>query len=147
MKSAFDRVRALIVASLVFVLIPTGCSQTERRKTEIFGMVTKNRETLVQDVSDWDFEDSRGIEGIEFVNVFYPYVVYDCGGHGIAPSSTEYGVYYSPQDCPLGAFENIIFSIGEGLSEDGAGFSGQFGGNRYYTEKICDGFWYYEFHF
>ena len=61
MKSAFDRVRALIVASLVFVLILTGCSQTERRKTEIFGMVTKNRETLVQDVSDWDFEDSRGI--------------------------------------------------------------------------------------
>ena len=137
----------LILVSLLCILSLAGCSKTERKKAQIIRMVTENRETLMQDIADWDFTDSDSIEGIEFVNLMKPYEVYDCGGHGIAPSSTEYGFYYSPDDRPLGAFENIIFSTGKGLSKDGTGYSGNFSGNRYYTEKICDGLWYYEFHF
>lgn len=109
---------------------------------DIFNFVLENEAALLQAIEAEDFSDfiDNGI-----IIDAYPYedvVEFYCGGVGTVPSSTYVGFFYSPQD-DMTAFHP---SVSDGLIPSGEGFiwKEEGGDNRFYTEKICDCFYYYE---
>ena len=143
----FRHKTVLILVLTLCILSFSGCSRSVQEKERIFELVTEHQEVLQQDVERDAYDDSRAIEGIRDVCDVEQYVIYDCGGYGIAPSSAVFGFYHSPENVPLCVFDSCIISVNRGFQKDGDGYSGNFGGNSYYTEKICDTFWFFEFRF
>ena len=137
----------LLIIALLYISVFSGCASSVRYKNEIFELVEKKKEVLLADIAENDFTDSLMFERIETVEVLDYCVNFCCGGYGVSASSHEFGFYYSFDDQPLGVWDDTEFCLSEGLSETGNGFSGDFQHNSYYTEKICDYFWYYELHF
>ena len=67
-------------------------------------------------------------------------IEFRCISYGLLNASVEAG-YYSPDDEPDG--KNVGWLHGK-LTEDGAGYSYSDGtDNRYYTERMCENFYYY----
>ena len=79
----------------------------------------------------------KSSEGIDFY----------CGGKGIAPSSQDYGFYYTEDDLPKAIWCGVKYCDDSFLVEDGDGYSTDYQHNYYYTEKIRDNFYYYEARF
>ena len=84
---------------------------------------------------------------IEDVTVLEQGVDFYCGGKGIAPSSQDYGFYYTEDDLPKAIWCGVKYCDDSLLVEDGDGYSTDYQHNYYYTEKIRDNFYYYEAHF
>ena len=85
---------------------------------------------LVQEVSLWPVGEGAFVE-------------FACHGWGLAPASSYYGFYYSPQGPQ--AYQSAKEMS---LTEDGEGWSWQGeGDNHGYTQEIGQDFYYYEAHF
>lgn len=136
-----------IIALLFGVMAVTGCTSASNYKNDIFRLVEDHKDVFLADISAKEFSASLALEGVESVNALENCVNFYCGGHGISASSHEYGFYYSFDDQPLGVWEDFEFCSDEEMTKDGDGFSADFQHNGYYTEKICDNFYYYELHF
>ena len=141
------RLVLLLILSVLFSSSLTGCASSVSYKNSIFSAVETHQATLLVDIAKNDFTESLSIPPIESANVLENCVSFDCGGHGISTSSHEFGFYYSYDDQPLGVWGQMEFCSSEALTVSGNGFSGDLQNNLYYTEKICDYFWYYELHF
>jgi len=130
-------------APAVFLFIHTNSSDN-LSKSEIFKLVEKNEDILLGDISANNFNDSSEIKGIVDVNIEEEIINFYCGGYGMGPSTGYYGFYYTEDDNMT-----AIWCSGSPLKQDGKGYSWEEddGDNRYYTEKICDNFYYYEAHF
>ena len=81
------------------------------------------------------------LEGVREVSKYNDGIIkFMCVAEGIVTSGVEAGFYYSPDDAPayVGWFPNIR------LVEDGDGWFWSDGtDNRYYTQRICENFFYY----
>lgn len=81
---------------------------------------------------------------VPFINADEKLVEFSCGGAGIGSATSYVGFYYSPNDdmnelwCAPPFFSS--------LTPSGNGFEWheQNGDNSYYTEHICEHFYYYE---
>lgn len=111
-------------------------------KKEIFSLVKKNEELLRNDVANHDFTKSAELKGIVEINVEEEIIDFDCGGSGFGSATSYYGFYYASGDDKMTA----IWCGGGPLSKDGDGYSWREaeGDNSYYTEEICENFYYYE---
>ena len=116
-------------------------------KEQIFDTVNDNTQTILTDIEEHDFTDSMNIGKIEDVTVLEQGVDFYCGGKGIAPSSQDYGFYYTEDDLPKAIWCGVKYCDDSLLVEDGNGYSTDYQHNYYYTEKIRDNFYYYEAHF
>ncbi len=116
-------------------------------KEQIFEIVNDNAQTILSDIAEHDFTDSMSIGKIEDVSVLEQGVDFYCGGKGIAPSSQDYGFYYTEDDLPKAIWCGVKYCDDSLLIEDGDGYSTDYQHNYYYTEKIRDNFYYYEAHF
>lgn len=116
-------------------------------KEQIFEIVNNNSQTLISNIDRQEFSDSLAIRGIEDVSIIGESVDFYCGGKGIAPSSQDYGFYYTEDDLPKAIWCGVKYCDDSLLVEDGDGYSTDFQYNYYYTEKIMDNFYYYEAHF
>ena len=116
-------------------------------KEQIFEIVNDNAQTILADIEEQDFTDSMSVGKIEDVSVLEQGVDFYCGGKGIAPSSQDYGFYYTEDDLPKAIWCGVKYCDDSLLVEDGDGYSTDFQHNYYYTEKIMDNFYYYEAHF
>ena len=116
-------------------------------KEQIFDTVNDNAQTILTDIEEQDFTDSMNIGKIEDVTVLEQGVDFYCGGKGIAPSSQDYGFYYTEDDLPKAIWCGVKYCDDSLLVEDGNGYSTDYQHNYYYTEKIRDNFYYYEAHF
>ena len=116
-------------------------------KEQIFEIVNDNAQTILADIEEQDFTDSMSVGKIEDVSVLEQGVDFYCGGKGIAPSSQDYGFYYTEDDLPKAIWCGVKYCDESLLVEDGDGYSTDFQHNYYYTEKIRDNFYYYEAHF
>ena len=116
-------------------------------KEQIFEIVNDNAQTILTDIEEQDFTDSMNIGKIEDVTVLEQCVDFYCGGKGIAPSSQDYGFYYTEDDLPKAIWCGVKYCDDSLLVEDGDGYSTDYQYNYYYTEKIRDNFYYYEAHF
>ena len=136
-----------VVILAISVFVVKNIFFDKSHKEQIFEMVNNNAQTLISDVAKQDFSESMAIIGIEDVSVLEEGVDFYCGGKGIAPSSQDYGFYYTEDDLPKAIWCGVKYSDDSFLVEDGDGYSTDYQHNYYYTEKIMDNFYYYEAHF
>ena len=136
-----------VVVLVIIIFLVKNIFFNKSIKEQIFDTVNDNAQTILTDIEEHDFTDSMNIGKIEDVTVLEQGVDFYCGGKGIAPSSQDYGFYYTEDDLPKAIWCGVKYCDDSLLVEDGNGYSTDYQHNYYYTEKIRDNFYYYEAHF
>ena len=127
----------------VFVFSLTGCS-AKNAKSDIFNLVENNYDGIVAACENKDSEALLAIEGVTQVNIVDGYVLVYCKGAGIAPSSQDYGFYYSEDNSPVTVDCNLgIVCYAADLSPEGDGYQCIVSGNTFYTEHIKGNIYFY----
>lgn len=93
--------------------------------------ILKERPIKQDNYNGWKVTYNFGTQQIDF----------SVGGFGLAPSSSYWGFYYTPDDAPIGIDGSEV-----PLSKDGNGWSWQEpdGDNSQYIEKICSNWYWYK---
>lgn len=126
-------------------LILTICAETDDRlsQTEIVELVNSNIDILKEDIANNDFSRTEQIPGIKKVEEDNGIIDFYCGGYGFGSATAYCGFYYTTGDDI-----SAIWCAGpiEAIVPDGNGFTYReyCGDNYYYTEKICENFYYYK---
>ena len=130
-----------LVLSLVITLSSCGSRQSQK---EIIDLVEKNYESIQTACENKDTEALLAIDAITEVKVVDGYVLVFCRGSGIAPSSQDYGFYYSEENNPvvLGCNLQILCGSNE-LTVEGKGYQYIESGNVFYTEHIKGNIYFY----
>ena len=117
-------------------------------KKEIFSLVHENHCIILEDIKKNNFDCTYQLNGIKDISVLENCVDFSCGGSGFGPSTSYYGFYYSGNNA-VDAMRDREYPKNAQLVPDGDGYSYREpgGDNRYYVEKIRDGFYYYESHY
>ena len=127
----------------VFVFSLTGCS-AKKAKSDIFNLVENNYDEIVAACENKDSEALLAIDGVTQVNIVDGYVLVYCKGAGIAPSSQDYGFYYSEDNSPVTVDCNLgIVCYAADLSPEGDGYQCIVSGNTFYTEHIKGNTYFY----
>ena len=127
----------------VFVFSLTGCS-AKNAKSDIFNLVENNYDEIVAACENKDSEALLAIDGVTQVNIVDGYVLVYCKGAGIAPSSQDYGFYYSEDNSPVTVDCNLgIVCYAADLSPEGNGYQCIVSGNTFYTEHIKGNIYFY----
>ena len=127
----------------VFVFSLTGCS-AKNAKSDIFNLVENNYDEIVAACENKDSEALLAIDGVTQVNIVDGYVLVYCKGAGIAPSSQDYGFYYSEDNSPVTVDCNLgIVCYAADLSPEGDGYQCIVSGNTFYTEHIKGNIFFY----
>ena len=127
----------------IFVFSLTGCS-AKNAKSDIFNLVENNYDEIVAACENKDSEALLAIDGVTQVNIVDGYVLVYCKGAGIAPSSQDYGFYYSEDNSPVTVDCNLgIVCYAADLSPDGDGYQCIVSGNTFYTEHIKGNIYFY----
>ena len=127
----------------VFVFSLTGCS-AKNAKSDIFNIVENNYDEIVAACENKDSEALLAIDGVTQVNIVDGYVLVYCKGAGIAPSSQDYGFYYSEDNSPVTVDCNLgIVCYAADLSPEGDGYQCIVSGNTFYTEHIKGNIYFY----
>ncbi len=127
----------------VFVFSLTGCS-AKNAKSDIFNLIENNYDEIVAACENKDSEALLAIDGVTQVNIVDGYVLVYCKGAGIAPSSQDYGFYYSEDNSPVTVDCNLgIVCYAADLSPDGDGYQCIVSGNTFYTEHIKGNIYFY----
>ena len=127
----------------VFVFSLTGCS-AKNAKSDIFNLVENNYDEIVAACENKDSEALLAIDGVTRVNIVDRYVLVYCKGAGIAPSSQDYGFYYSEDNSPVTVDCNLgIVCYAADLSPEGDGYQCIVSGNTFYTEHIKGNIYFY----
>ena len=127
----------------VFVFSLTGCS-AKIAKSDIFNLVENNYDEIVAACENKDSEALLAIDGVTQVNIVDGYVLVYCKGAGIAPSSQDYGFYYSEDNSPVTVDCNLgIMCYAADLSPEGDGYQCIVSGNTFYTEQIKGNIYFY----
>ena len=127
----------------VFVFSLTGCS-AKNAKSDIFNLVENNYDEIVAACENKDSEALLAIDGVTQVNIVDGYVLIYCKGAGIAPSSQDYGFYYSEDNSPVTVDCNLgIVCYADDLSLEGDGYQCIVSGNTFYTEHIKGNIYFY----
>ena len=127
----------------VFVFSLTGCS-ANNAKSDIFNLVENNYDKIVAACENKDSEALLAIDGVTQVNIVDGYVLVYCKGAGIAPSSQDYGFYYSEDNSPVTVDCNLgIVCYAADLSPEGDGYQCIVSGNTFYTEHIKGNIYFY----
>ena len=131
----------ILIIALVFTF--TGCGAKEAKK-DIFNLVEKNYDAIVIACENKDSEALLAIDGVTQVNIVDGDVLVYCKGAGIAPSSQDYGFYYSEDNSPVTVDCNLgIVCYAADLSPEGDGYQCIVSGNTFYTEHIKGNIYFY----
>ena len=137
--------RLWMIAVLMGVLFLTGCLNREAAKAKIFRLVEKNYDLIAEACEKEDKAALCALDGVAEVKIRDGYVVVYCMGGGIAPSSQDYGFYYSEENLPVAidCNEKIICDTVD-LTPEGKGYQYlDSGHNVFYTEYITGNIYYY----
>ena len=133
------------VLALAAVFALSGCQSEKAARKEIFGLVENNYDEIVRACEDEETEALLAIEGIEKTKLHAGYVVVYCAGAGIAPSSQDYGFYYSEDGLPAAIDCNLSILCNDGKltpKENGYQYVDA-GHNVFYTERIRGKIYFY----
>lgn len=130
-----------IILLFVIVILLAGCGPKDA-KNDIFNLVEKNYDAILTACMNKDAETLLGINGITNVNIVDGYVLVYCKGAGIAPSSQDYGFYYSEENIPV-AVDCNLYILNTALSPTENGYQCTVDGNTFYTEHIKDNIYFY----
>jgi hypothetical protein len=127
----------------MFVFTLTGCG-ARKSKEDIFKLVEKNYDAIITACENKDEEALLAIDGISQVKISDGYVIVFCKGAGIAPSSQDYGFYYSEKNSPVTVDYNLdIVRHAKALSPEGDGYQCIVNGDVFYTEHIKGNIYFY----
>ena len=131
-------------------------------KTALFEIVSANRDILLEDIEQNDYSRTKQLFAAHEELDIIPEnecVTFDCGGFGFGPETSYWGFYYTPWDGPAAVngieepYASYFIADGPELidyltpEDDGLAWHERSvnprGDNIYYTERICEGFWYY----
>ncbi len=147
LKKKITNIMFIVLLLLLSVLTLSKCSNMTDSgiKKNIIGIVKDNKEILIEAISTGNYDKIYDIKGIEDITINDACIVFYCKGKGIAPSSQEYGFYYSNNNLPIAIFDGkpIYYfkndiAIGEGREYVDSSY------NSFYTEKIIESFYYYD---
>lgn len=131
----------MLAISLVFTLVGCGSGNS---KEDIFNLVETNYDAILNACEEQDEAALLAIDGIKNVNIVEDYIIVYCEGAGIAPSSQDYGFYYSAENSPVAVDCNQdIIRNADALTPDGAGFTCVVNYNTFYTEHIKGNLYFY----
>lgn len=131
----------ILLFCLVFAL--AGCS-AKRAKRDIFKLVERNYDAILEACENKDAEALLAIDGIKQVNIVNGYVLVYCKGAGIATSSQDYGFYYSEENKPVGVDCSLyIVCYKDTMKPKGSGYEGTVDHNTFYTEHIKGNIYFY----
>ncbi len=131
----------MLVVVLIFAL--SGCDAKES-KIDIFNIVEKNYDEIIAACEDKDADVLLAIDGITQVKIVDGYVLVYCKGAGIAPSSQDYGFYYTEENIPVGVGCNLdIVCYRDTMQPKGSGYEGTVNYNTFYTEQIKGNIYFY----
>ena len=135
-----------LICALLMLMNLTACFFTREYLTreEIFRLVEKNEELLLDCVRSGDFSDAEALDARITATEGKAYVDFYCGGRGLSVSGCDYGFYYSKNDLPLACHSWVNSDDDLQLQGDGWYKQETNGGDRYYTERIIACFYYYE---
>ena len=134
----------LAVLCAVAALTLAACGLIPNYREQVLGTFEVQKELILEKIGKhiagdeviWD-----DLEGVREVSTYHDGIIkFMCVAEGIMTSGVEAGFYYSPDDTPayVGWYPNIK------LAEDGNGWSWSDGtDNRYFTQRICENFYYY----
>ena len=153
MKKVMTGCQATILSIIILIIV--GIISFNRilsdnlSKTQIFKLVDKNYNIILEDIRNNNFDNTLTIKGIREIDNENGVIDFYCGGKGMGSETSYYGFYYTQDDVPKGIFAGTKYCESEQLTADGIGYShNEYNGdNRYYTEKIRDKFYYYEAHY
>lgn len=129
------RTLAFILAAIL-VLMLAGC-HAEAAKKDILELVSGEYDAIAAACVNQDSDALLGIDGITQVNIVDGYVLVYCKGSGIAPSSQDYGFYYSVKNQPVAVDCNLNILCDTGrLTPEGNGYQYIDSGNVFYTEHM-----------
>ena len=131
------------------VILFTHTNSDHLSKREIFELVQNHHSVILLNIENQELHNVLSVDGIQEIDTVDGVIDFYCGGAGMGPSTSYYGFYYTADNSPAAIFAGTSFGDPAILREDGNGFSMQeeIGDNHYHTEKILDGFYYYEAHF
>lgn len=132
------------VLGIAFFVVMGIVSDDRADKTEIIAYVEENRADLLTYIQKEDFSALDGHPMIKKIDADDDMVDFYCGGAGFGSATAYCGFYYTAEDDIRAIW--CAPKYGEKMIECGDGFLWQQedGDNQYYTEEICDGFYYYE---
>ena len=138
------RTLAFILA-FVSAFMLAGCSnRQEKAKSDIFNLVEKNYDEIIAACEGQDADALLAIDGITQVKIVDGYVLVYCKGAGIAPSSQDYGFYYTEENIPVGVGCNLdIVCYRDTMQPKGSGYEGTVNYNTFYTEHIKGNIYFY----
>lgn len=125
-----------------FMLLFAATSDDSAEKEDIISFVEKHQDELLECVESNDYSSLEKYSIIKSVSADETAVDFYCGGAGFGSATFYCGFYYTAENDMSAIYrpsKDKLQACGEGFewTEDG-------GDNRYYTEKICDRFYYYE---
>ena len=133
----------VIVLAITLIVSFAGCG-AKAAKQDIFALVEKNYDTILNACKEKDKDTLLAINGITDVNIVSGYVIVYCKGAGIAPSSQDYGFYYTEENIPVGIGCNldIVCKMNTTKPVDN-GYKRTVDYNTFYTEQIKDNIYFY----
>lgn len=128
--------------ALFLFLVATGDDRAN--KDDVFKFVCEEEEVLLKAIEDGDFSDFENKGFIKSIDADTNVVDFYCGGAGIGSNTSYVGFYYTA-DNDMSALW-CAPSSADLLTPSGNGFEWKEtnGDDWYYTEHICDKFYYYE---
>ena len=131
---------------LILPLLLTGCNLLDDRvdKDDIFRYVQENQDHLEECIQNGELEAIKTGRVVKEIQRWDNGVEFSCGGAGMGGQTAYRGFFYTATDDLYRIW--CAPPAGEPLVPDGSGFSWQEpeGDNRFYVEKICGHFYYYE---
>ena len=138
--------RVLVLALAVVLLFAlAGCRKAEKAKQQIVELVEDNYDTILMACKEKNTDALLTIDGIGEVAVVDGYVLVYCTGAGIAPSSQDYGFYYSEENQPVGVDCCLTIACDpEDMTPEGSGYQYYDSSyNGFYTEHIKGNLYFY----
>lgn len=134
----------LIILCMTAMLMLSACGNRPTNEEQVLAVFEEQKELVCKKIAGYNAGDEVEWDDLEGVIQVYTYsdgiIKFRCIAYGILTASVEAGFYYSPDDEP----DNITGWLHGELVEDGNGYSYSDGtDNRYYTERICENFYYY----
>ena len=135
----------LTILCMTAMLMFAACGIKPTNQERVLAVFEEHEEVIRERIEDSSAGDEIQWDDLDGVIQSYTYsdgvIEFRCIAEGIVSASVEAGFYYSPDDEPDG--DSVGWLHGE-LVEDGNGYSYSDGtDNRYYTERICENFYYY----
>lgn len=150
-KKDYERKKGKIIKRTILcmtvMLTFSACGNRPTAKEQVLAVFEEQKELICEKITDYssgDEVDWDDLEGVLSVSKrFNEIIEFECIAEGLMTSSFQAGFYYSPNDEPAYVGWFVGNKLDE-LVEDGDGYSYSDGtDNRYYTERICENFYYY----